>query len=132
MKGPKPTVKAILLCDYVLRDVTGKYSIIGIFRQIHCAELPVFHSRFGVYLMLGGLNGTYDFEMEFAEPTEEQVIGKALLKGVKWDKPLTDFETGINLPGLGFEREGTHELRVKCNGELLHVDTISVSLGKDK
>lgn len=124
MSGSTPKVKAFLICDQVIRSTDGKYSIIGVFRRVHAPTFPVFHARFGVYLMLGDMNGEYNFTIEFSDPTEGQVLAKAELRGVKHHKPLEDFETGINLPGLQFTKEGTFEVHLLCNDELLHVDTL--------
>lgn len=124
MSGSTPKVKAFLICDQVIRSTDGKYSIIGVFRRVHAPTFPVFHARFGVYVMLGDMNGEYNFTIEFSDPTEGQVLAKAELRGVKHHKPLEDFETGINLPGLQFTKEGTFEVHLLCNDELLHVDTL--------
>ncbi|MCA8936293.1 MAG: hypothetical protein KDB68_08795 [Planctomycetes bacterium] len=124
MSGSNPKVKAFLICDQVIRSTDGKYSIIGIFRRVHAPNFPVFHARFGVYLMLGDMNGEYDFTIEFVDPTEGNTLAKAELRGVKHQKPLEDFETGINLPGLQFPKDGTFEIHLVCNGDLLHVDTL--------
>ncbi|MDC1142698.1 hypothetical protein OAU50_06375 [Planctomycetota bacterium] len=122
--GSNPKVKAFLICDQVIRSTDGKYSVIGVFRRVHAPEFPVFHARFGVYIMLGELNGNYDFIIEFIDPADGNQLGKAELKGVNHTKPLEDFETGINLPGLQFPKEGTYEIHITCNGNLLHVDTL--------
>ncbi|MBZ0137314.1 MAG: hypothetical protein K8I27_13190 [Planctomycetes bacterium] len=124
MSGSNPKVKAFLICDQVIRSTDGKYSIIGVFRRVHAPSFPVFHARFGVYLMLGEMNGEYNFTIEFVDPGEGNTLAKAELRGVKHHKPLEDFETGINLPGLQFTKEGTFEIHLNCNGELLHVDTL--------
>lgn len=120
-----PKVKAFLICDQVIRSTDNKYSIIGVFKRVHATAFPVFHARFGVYFMLGELSGRYDFSIEFVEPTEGHVLGRAELRGIEHNKPLEDFETGINLPGLQFLKEGTFEVHLKANGELLHVDTLA-------
>ncbi|MBK9975968.1 MAG: hypothetical protein IPP14_14440 [Planctomycetes bacterium] len=122
--GTNPKVKAFLICDQVIRSTDGKYSIIGVFKRVHAPRFPVFHARFGVYLMLGEMNGKYDFSIEFHDPTEGRMMGRAELRGIEHFKPLEDFETGINLPGLEFQHEGTLEVHVKVNNDLLHVDTL--------
>jgi hypothetical protein len=122
--GTTPKVKSFLICDQVIRSTDGKYSIIGVFKRVHAPTFPVFHARFGVYFMLGELSGRYDFAIEFVEPAEGHVLGRAEMRGVEHNKPLEDFETGINLPGLQFVREGTFEVHLKVNGDLVHVDTL--------
>jgi hypothetical protein len=124
MGGSTPKVKAFLFCDQVIRSTDGKYTVVGIFQRIHSPQFPVFHARFGMYMCLGGMNGSYDLLIEFTDPGEGATLGRAELRGLKHNKPLQDFETGINLPGLQFPKEGTFEVHVKCNDELLHVGTI--------
>ena len=120
----QPKVKAFVICDQVIRSTDGKYSIIGIFRRIHAPSFPVFHARFGLYMMLGELSGKYDFVLQFVDPQDGTVLGRAELKGVEHKSALEDFESGINLPGLQFMRPGTYEVHLISNGELLHVDTL--------
>lgn len=122
--GHSPKVKSFLICDQVIRSTDGKYSIIGVFKRVHAPQFPVFHARFGVYMMMGEMSGRYDLAIEFVEPGEGQTLGRAELRGIEHLKPLEDFETGINLPGLQFTKEGTFEVHLKVNGELLHVDTL--------
>lgn len=120
-----PKVKAFLICDQVIRSTDGKYTIVGVFRRVHAPQFPVFHARFGLYLMLGELNGKYDFTIQFIDPGDGTVLGRADMKGVEYRNPLDDFETGLNLPGLQFPRAGTFEVHLLVNGELLHVDTLT-------
>jgi hypothetical protein len=124
MSGSTPKVKAFLICDQVIRSTDGKYTVVGVFRRVHAAQFPVFHARFGVYMSLGEMNGNYDLGIEFVDPNEGTTLGRAELRGIKHNKPLDDFETGINLPGLQFPKEGTFEVHLNCNGDLLHVDTL--------
>jgi hypothetical protein len=124
MTGSTPKVKAFLVCDQVIRSTDGKWSVIGVFRRVHAPQFPVFHARFGIYVMLGEMNGTYDLTIEFVDPGDSHSLGKAELRGLKHNRPLEDFETGINLPGLQFPKEGTFEIHLSVNGDLLHVDTI--------
>src|SRR5690606_18932670 len=102
MVGSTPKVKAFLICDQVIRSTDGKYTVVGVFRRVHAPQFPVFHARFGVYVMLGEMNGEYDLTIEFIDPHGETSLGKAELRGLKHNRPLEDFETGINLPGLQF------------------------------
>ncbi|MBX3474739.1 MAG: hypothetical protein KF754_10175 [Planctomycetes bacterium] len=119
-----PKVKAFLICDQIIHSRDMKYSIIGVFKRIHSPKFPVFHARFGVYMMIGEMNGKYDLSIEFIDNAEPQPLGTAQLRGIEHFKPLEDFETGINLPGLQFAREGIVEVHLKINGELVHVDTL--------
>lgn len=119
-----PKVKSFLICDQVIRSTDGKYSVIGIFKRVHAPTFPVFHARFGVYMMIGEMKGRYDLAIEFIEPGEGTVIGRAEMRNIEHNAPLEDYEAAINLPGLQFQRAGVYEIHLKVNGDLLHVDTI--------
>lgn len=123
---PQPIVKAFLLCDQAIRGVDGKFTIVGCFSQVQAQEFPCFHARFGVFMKLGGLNGTYTITLEFLDPSHN-VIAKAELRDLKHNGQLLDFETGINLPGLQLTEVGTIEVHLNVNGTLAHVDTLKVS-----
>ena len=119
-----PKVKAFLLCDQVIQGVDGKHSIIGAFQRVHAPQFPVFHARFGIYMRLGEMNGAYELAIRFVDPNDEKTLAEALLKGVRHDRPLDDFETGVNLPGIEIAHDGTFEVRVFANNRLIHVDTL--------
>lgn len=122
--GAPPKVKAFLLCDQVIIGNDGKHSIIGVFQRIHAAQFPVFHPRFGIYIRLGEMQGRYDLTIRFADPAENKTLAEAQLKGIKHERPLDDFESGVNLPGIELPHEGTFEVQLLANGELINVDTL--------
>lgn len=59
---------------WVIRSTDGKYTIVGVFRRVHAPQFPVFHARFGLYLMLGELNGKCDFTIQFMDPSDGQTL----------------------------------------------------------
>ncbi|MCK6438825.1 MAG: hypothetical protein L6Q71_01330 [Planctomycetes bacterium] len=120
----QPKVKAFLLCDQIIQGTDGKHSVIGVFQRINAVDYPVFHPRFGVYFRLGEMGGDYTFIIRFVDPNSEKVLGEAQLQGVSHKRPLEDFETGVNLPGIEIPHPGIFEVRLLGNGELLHVDTL--------
>ncbi len=119
-----PKVKAFLICDQVIVDKDGKHSVIGIFQQIHAPQLPVYHPRFGIYIRLGDMNGSYDLSIRFIEPKNERVLAEAQLHGIEHKRPLKDFESGVNLPGIEIPHEGTFEIHLIVNNQLIGLDTL--------
>jgi hypothetical protein len=119
-----PKVKAFLLCDQAIQSVDGKHSVIGVFQRIHAAEYPVFHHRFGIYIRLGEMRGEYSLSVKFVDPDSEKTLAEAKLQGINHDRPLDDFESSVNLPGLEIPHPGTFEVRLFANGEFIHVDTL--------
>jgi|GEM_PF-7041006 len=119
-----PKVKAFLLCDQVIIGQDSKHSVIGVFQSIHAPSFPVFHPRFGIYVRLGEMHGNYDLAIQFVDPDGERTLGEAQLKGIKHDRPLDDFESGVNLPGIEIPNAGIFEVRLVANGDLINVDTL--------
>lgn len=119
-----PKVKAFLLCDQVIIGQDSKHSIIGVFQSIHAPSFPVFHPRFGIYVRLGEMHGNYDLAIQFVDPDGERTLGEAQLKGIHHERPLDDFESGVNLPGIEIPSPGVFEVRLIANGELINVDTL--------
>lgn len=113
-----------MLCDQAIHARDGKHSVIGIFQRIHATEFPVFHHRFGIYLRLGEMNGDYDLTVSFVDPEDEKVLAEAKLSGINHDRPLEDFESGVNLPGIEIPHKGVFEVRLIANGDLVHIDTL--------
>ena len=122
--GAQPKVKAFLLCDQVIIGNDGKHSVIGVFQRIHAGQFPVFHPRFGIYIRLGEMRGAYDLTIRFYDPGEQRTLAEAQLKGIKHERPLDDFESGVNLPGIELPHEGVFEVQLLANGQLINVDTL--------
>jgi hypothetical protein len=120
----QPRVKAFLLCDHAIHAMDGKHSVVGIFQRVHAQDFPVTHHRFGIYIRLGEMRGAYRLTVQFVDPDTEQELAKAVLDGIRHDRPLDDFETSVNLPAISFPHPGTFEVRLFANDDLIHVDTL--------
>lgn len=119
-----PKVKAFLLCDQAIHAKDGKHSIIGVFQRINAQSFPVFHHRFGIYLRLGELRGSYDLTIRFVDSETENVLAEMQLRGIEHHNPLDDFETSLNLPGIELPKPGSYDIQVLANNELIHIDTL--------
>jgi len=73
MPGPIPKANAIVICDYAMQEAgTGKWSLIGIFSQIHSAQFPVIHRQLCVYLNFTDAQGHYHFRLELIDLDQEE------------------------------------------------------------
>ena len=99
---PKPSVKAILTCDYIIHEhLTNKKSLIGIFEDIHLLRFPSTHPRIGVYVNLTGAHGKYTLEVRLITP-DGQEIGPIRTPEVEIDSPLRTCEFALQAHNIPF------------------------------
>lgn len=120
MSPPKPEVKAFLLCDYVLHEQgSNKKSLIGIFEQVHTANLPFRHARMSVYANMTDAHGSYDLALRLVRLRDGKVILEAKGMRIQVADPLQVSELGMNLEGIVFEEPGKYEFALYCNEQFL-------------
>ncbi|MHC4820132.1 MAG: DUF6941 family protein [Planctomycetota bacterium] len=120
MSGPKPEVKAFLLCDYVLQEAgTHKKSLIGIFEQVNSATFPFRHGRISVYANLADAHGSYELMLRLVRLRDGKVLLEAKGLRISVSDPLSVAEVGGNLDGIVFEDEGKYEFAMYANDQFL-------------
>lgn len=116
----KPSVKAFLVCDYVMEDsFTKKKSVIGIFTHLQAAGFPFQHHHMGLYFCITDAEGSYQFDLSLVYLNTEQVVAKAQLPIVEIQDRLQIADFCVTLTNLLFPGPGRYEFRLFVNGQLL-------------
>ncbi len=132
MPPPHPVIRAILVCDLLIRDErTRKVSLIGITEQIDAQQFPwTLHSLF-VWATITDGQGDYRIRLDLVRL--EDLAASHILDEL--DVTLHDRnsmgELNFNLSGLVIDRAGRYELALYANDRLVGTKSIDViqSLG---
>ncbi|NCO35753.1 MAG: hypothetical protein AUJ92_14715 [Armatimonadetes bacterium CG2_30_59_28] len=121
MSGQTPESNAIVICDHAIQEVgTGKWSLIGIFSQIHSAQFPVVHRQLCVYLNFTDAQGHYDFRLELINLNQED---ESALVRIDGEGDLADMlahnEMVFNLQNIQFNHAGKYEFRFWANNTIV-------------
>lgn len=112
-----PVVKSFLLADTVLQDrATGKWSVVGIFDQIHATSFPCLHSSISLYIKLADVLGRYKVRIDFRDGSDARV---STFEGI--DLEVKDrgqhVEFAVNARGLRLEGPGQFLFQLYMNDE---------------
>jgi hypothetical protein len=121
MPGPIPKANAIVICDYAMQEAgTGKWSLIGIFSQIHSAQFPVIHRQLCVYLNFTDAQGHYHFRLELIDLDEEEEPAMMKIEGEgELEDILAHHEMVFNLQNIEFRHPGKYEFRFWANNAIV-------------
>ena len=124
--APKPSVKAILICDQIIHEQgTNKKSLIGIFEDIHLLQFPANYPRIGVYVNLTDAHGKYVLEVRLVSPDGNH-IGPVRTPEVEIDSPLRTCEFALQAQNIPFRVPGKYDVQIFANDEFLASKTFSV------
>ncbi len=130
--APKPSVKAILICDQIIHEQgTNKKSLIGIFEDIHLLQFPANYPRIGVYVNLTDAHGKYVLEVRLLSPDGNE-IGPVRTPEVDIDSPLRTCEFALQAQNIPFREPGQYEVQIFANGEFLASKTFKVKKAEIK
>ena len=116
----KPSIKAFLVCDYVIEDrTTKKKSLIGLFTHLQGLTFPFLHHQMGLYFCLTDAQGTYQFEISLIYLNTEFLMAKAQLPLVDIPDRLQIADFCLTLNNLAFPGPGRYEFQLYSNGEFL-------------
>ncbi len=116
----KPKVKAILVCDYSLREEgTGKVSLVGLFSNIQASQFPCRHPALNVYAQLTDAEGPYQFRLELVHLETDRVVSSSETNTVQVASRLGVGELSFRLQNLEFEQPGKYTFRLYANDAFL-------------
>jgi hypothetical protein len=118
--GPRPTVQALLLCDYVIAEEgTRKKTLVGVFdivnlpRNVPRAQAQLTGAR--VYARLLDAVGRYIFRIDCVQVEGERVIARAVTPPIEIDDRLAPLDVTIGAPVVSFSEPGRYEFRLYAN-----------------
>ncbi|MFH1377625.1 MAG: hypothetical protein ABIH86_02605 [Planctomycetota bacterium] len=119
VKQPLPITLNMSICDLVIRDQkTNNVSLINLFNQIVCGQLPFRHHRMHVYVALTEGRGNYVGELKLKHTADNQTI--LTVKGdVKMADPLSVTEMDFELRNVEFKRVGKYHVELLIDGGIV-------------
>jgi len=129
--APRPSVKAILICDYIIHEHgSNKKSLIGIFEDIHVVQFPLRYPRISVYVNLTDARGDYVLELRLLNAADGRQIGSGRTPPVKIASPLQTCEFALQVQNILFQDAGKYEFQILANDDLLATKAFNVRQAK--
>ena len=115
---PPPQCKAILLCDQVIVDSgTGKVTIVSIFEGIEMPQFPGQTPPFTAFLQLTDGIGRYQVTMEVHDLRQSQVLARADVVVLTFEKRDHKINLLIPVPPLPLNHVGRYDFVVLADSQ---------------
>ena len=115
-----PTLVAILICDFVIRDErTHNVSLIGIFNTIHAPKFPTVHGRAHVFVSLTDGRGTRQGRLCLVDRETEGILAETLgeIRFPPDGRAVVDMN--FELHNIVFPKPGNYAFDFYVEGELI-------------
>lgn len=124
--APHPVLRAMLICDYTIRDAeTGKVSIIEIFADVQAMDFPVLHPALCVYVNVDDAEGKYLMRLDLVRVEDETRLGSGEMQVEVGDR-MRPTELVFELRNIVFDRPGAYQFRVVANDRHVGAKTFRV------
>jgi len=109
-----PQAVALIVCDNVYTEPSGKNALVGLFSQINASRFPAVHSRMAVYVAVTDVRPNSVGRLEIVNgETDEPVVG---IQGpIKVDDPLAIVEMVFVLEQVEFPEPGLYFVQFSAN-----------------
>ena len=120
--------ETLLVADRVIREDNGKFSIIGIFKQINLPKFPAVIAPWHVYAHINNLPkdkvisvtiSIYNVETTLVVFSQTIDIPDAQRKG-------DDLDINLQIANVAFQKPGKHAVSINVNGETLRLMYLNV------
>ncbi len=112
-----PSLRTIVLCDYVAVDATGKFSLHGVFAGIRVKGFPARHPRMFLFVQLSDMLGHYPLKVTCVHPNLETLL--TLIdqpKGIRAHDARQIINLRLELGNFPIPQAGTYELQIHLGG----------------
>jgi hypothetical protein len=118
---PKPSPIALVVCDNVYVDSTGKRALIGLFNRIHApSEGPIVQRRMCVYISMTEVYPGTRFSIDIVHAETDQAVVRAESPSAPaGTDPTTIFDFQFQLNNLKFPEAGSYYVRFLADNEIL-------------
>lgn len=114
-----------VIADYAAVTGDGKLVVAGIFDRLTANELPAVHASMSLAFRVEGEPGTatnHSVEVRFTGPDGADILQPFLgeIRMITVDASIPPgAQFVLALPGVRFERYGTHQVEIRVDGKLL-------------
>ncbi|MBW3539825.1 MAG: hypothetical protein KY476_06115 [Planctomycetes bacterium] len=119
---PNPVPIALVVCDNVYADSTGKRALVGLFNQLvaHNEEGPILQPRLCVYISMTDVYPGTSFQVDIVHAeTDEPVMAAESPPAPSEIEPTMIFDFQFELNNIQFPEPGTYYVRFLSNNETL-------------
>jgi hypothetical protein len=117
-RKPPPKCKAILLCDHtIVEAVTGKVSVIGIFRKWSFPRFPDSTPPFKVFLQLTDGIGNYIVSVEVHDLQDDRIIAQKVIAEIDFSERKSKVDLVISISSLLIPHAGSYDFVVLADGQ---------------
>lgn len=120
IRHTKPVALALVICDSLYRDQSGKRALVGLFSRILARDFPAPHHKMCVFVSLTEVypGTTFEIDMVNAE-TDQPVFHAKLPPPPQTFGPSEIVEIDGEFQNLVFPEPGTYYIRFFANDEIL-------------
>jgi len=115
----KPAPIALVVCDDVYREPTGKTALVGLFNRIVAQKFPAKHSRLCIYAAVTGVRPETEFKIRLVHSETDNVVAELRGPPPKDAGPASICDFMFVLQGLEFRDPGRHYIEFWANDNLL-------------
>ena len=115
----KPSPIALVVCDNVYKEASGKTALVGLFNRIQTSKFPARHPRLAVYAAVTDVHPNTRFRLVIENAESGHQVAKLEGPAPKGVPPtaICDFE--FSLQGLTFPEPGRYYIQFWGNDHLL-------------
>jgi hypothetical protein len=116
----KPNLIAIVVCDNIYMEPTGKVALVGLFTQIVTTQCPFIHPRMAIYVSISGLRPGSQGKLDIVHGETENVpLAAAQGRFPEKAGPLDVLDMQFILMNVAFQVPGKHFIRFWGNDYLI-------------
>ncbi len=118
-KPPKPAFSSFLIADTVIQEnVTGKWSVIGIFDKIYTNHVPFSFPKLGLFICITDAVGEYGIRVEFLDDNDKKL---SQFEGIQLEikDRLSSVGFGIQTSNLPIPKLGKYNFDLYFNDDYI-------------
>ncbi len=108
---PHPVGLALVLCDSVYKDSSGKRALVGLFNVISAYKFPATHPRMVVYVSVTDIRPNTSLKLDIVHGETDEPVFHATGPAPEEHGPTAIFDYVFEIEGIVFTEPGTYFVR---------------------
>lgn len=119
MDRPPPVGIALLVCDSVYQERSGKRALIGLFDCITATKFPVSHSRMTIFAAITDIRPNTSLKIDIVHGETDEKVFEATGPPPDETTPTKIVDLVFEIDGVKFPEAATYFVRLFGNGQIL-------------
>ena len=115
----KPSPIALVVCDNVYTESSGKTALVGLFERIYATKFPAKHPRLCVYASVTDIRTNTKFKLDIVHSETDHVVVALGGPAPEGTTPVAICDMTFELGNLSFPEPGLYFIRFWGNEHLL-------------